>query len=79
MDAHVTRVLETGARRLEGLPPQPFQRLELELDGGLYRGDRVVAQWGGRNALNANGLLREGDRVLVSSDRDPDGTRRYAI
>ncbi|MDP9265256.1 MAG: YibE/F family protein [Chloroflexota bacterium] len=77
-DAHVARVLETGERRVAGRT-QPFQRLALQLDSGLYRGDEVTVQWGGRTALNASGLLREGDRVLVSVTRDANSARTYTI
>ena len=80
IDAHVVRVVEQGTRAAgaPGLPGQPYQRLEIQLDGGLYRGDVVTLEWGGRNALNANGLLGPGDQVLVSQRRDGD-TRQYAI
>jgi uncharacterized membrane protein len=78
-DAHVTRLiaiteLDTpdGARRLT-------QRVEIELDGSLYRGDRVEVGWGGRVPITRNGLLREGDRVLVSQRRTETGSREYAI
>ncbi|GAC1701560.1 MAG: hypothetical protein NVS9B6_16640 [Candidatus Limnocylindrales bacterium] len=80
VDAHVVRVVERGTRGAgaPGLPGQPFQKLEVQLDGGLYRGDLVVLEWGGRNALNANGLLSVGDRVLVSQRREGEA-RQYAI
>ncbi len=77
-DAHVTRVLQTGERIVAGRA-QPFQRLALQLDGGLYRGEEVTVEWGGRAALNASGLLREGDRVLVTVTRDAGNTRTYTI
>jgi uncharacterized membrane protein len=79
LDAHVVRVLETGDRNPApaGLR-QPFQRLELQLDSGLFRGDIVVVEWGGRRALDPGGFLRPGDRVLVTEARD--GLQRnYAI
>ena len=85
IDAHVVRVVSQGTRDLgqpglqPGLPGQPFQTLELQLDGGLYRGDHVTLEWGGRSALNANGLLGAGDRVLVSQRRGDGATRQYAI
>lgn len=79
IEARVVRVVETGERSFEGMAPQPYQRLEVELEGGLYRGDRVLVDWGGRNALNHAGLLREGDRVLVTSAFDQDGERHYSI
>ena len=85
IDAHVVRVVSQGTRDAgqpglqPGLPGQPFQTLELQLDGGLYRGDRVTVQWGGQIALNANGLLAPGDRVLVSQSRGDGDTRQYAI
>jgi uncharacterized membrane protein len=81
IDAHVVRVVSQGTRTAgqPGLPGQPFQLLELELDGGLYRGDHVTLEWGGRPALNANGLLGAGDRVLVSQRRGDANTREYAI
>ena len=80
VDAHVVRVVEQGTRGAgaPGLPGQPFQKLEIQLDGGLYRGDVVKLEWGGRNALNANGLLAAGDRVLVSQRREGEA-RQYAI
>jgi uncharacterized membrane protein len=81
IDAHVVRVVSAGTRTAgqPGLPGQPFQTVELELDGGLYRGDRVTLEWGGHNALNANGLLAPGDRVLVSQRRGDGDARQYAI
>lgn len=81
IDAHVVRVVSQGTRAAgqPGLPGQPFQTVEIELDGGLYRGDRVTLEWGGRVALNANGLLRAGDSVLVSQRRGDNDTRQYAI
>ena len=81
IDAHVVRVVSQGTRAAgqPGLPGQPFQTVELQLDGGLYRGDHVTVEWGGRVALNANGLLAAGDRVLVSQRRDDSGERTYAI
>lgn len=78
-EAHVTReiaatdvVTPDGARQLT-------QRVEIELDGSLYRGDRVEVGWGGRVPITRNGLLRVGDRVLVSQRRADDGSREYAI
>src|SRR5258708_30397192 len=81
IDAHVVRVASQGTRTAgqPGLPGQPFQTVELELDGGLYRGEHVTLEWGGRTALNANGLLAPGDRVLVSQRRGDNNTRQYAI
>ena len=80
VDAHVVRVVEQGTRGAgaPGLSGQPFQKLEIQLDGGLYRGDVVTLEWGGRNALNAQGLLAPGNAVLVSQRRDGD-VRQYAI
>jgi uncharacterized membrane protein len=80
IDAHVVRVVAQGTRTAgqPGLPGQPFQTVELQLDGGLYRGDHVTLEWGGRVALNSNGLLAAGDHVLVSQSREND-TRQYAI
>src|SRR5436190_1898521 len=81
IDAHVLRVVSQGTRTVgqPGIPGQPFQTVELVLDGGLYRGDHVTVEWGGRVALNANGLLSPGDRVLVSQRRGDNDTREYAI
>ncbi len=78
-DAHVVQVVETGDRNPSpsGLR-QPFQRLELGIDSGLYRGDVVSVEWGGRRALDPNGFLRAGDRVLVTETREG-GERRYSI
>ena len=81
IDAHVLRVVSQGTRTAgqPGIPGQPFQIVELVLDGGLYRGDHVTVEWGGRVALNANGLLSPGDHVLVSQRRGDNDTREYAI
>ena len=81
IDAHVVRVISQGTRVAgePGLPGQPFQTVEIELDGSLYRGDHVTLEWGGRVALNSNGLLRPGDHVLVSQNRGDNDTRQYAI
>ena len=68
---HVTEVLENGERAPLGSGlPQPFQRVRVQLDESLYRGEVVELQWGGRRALDANGFLRPGDRVLISVTRD---------
>ena len=79
VSGHVTDVLETGSRTPVGSGmPQPFQRLRVQIDESLYRGDIVELQWGGRRALDSNGFLRPGDRVLLSVVRT--GTERtYAI
>ena len=79
LDAHVVRVIETGDRNPTptGMR-QPYQRLELQLDSGLYRGEVVTVEWGGRRALDPNGFLRAGDQVLVAETRDG-GQRNYAI
>lgn len=75
VEGHVVRVVETSERRFPGVERgQLFQRLEVELDSSLYRGERVTLDWGGRRALNASGLLREGDGVLLTLTRD--GTQR---
>src|SRR5207249_6828354 len=79
LDAHIVRVIETGDRNPTptGMR-QPFQRLELRLDGGLYRGEVVTVECGGRRALGRSGCLQAGDQVLVSESRD--GCQRtYAI
>ena len=81
IDARVVRVVSQGTRDAgqPGLLGQPYQVLELQLDGGLYRGDSVTLEWGGQNALNANGLLAAGDRVLVTQNRGDGSARQYAI
>jgi uncharacterized membrane protein len=81
IDAHVVKIVAQGTREAgqPGLPGQPFQTVEIQLDGGLYRGDDVTLEWGGRVALNSNGLLRAGDHVLVSQSRGDNDTRQYAI
>lgn len=81
IDAHVVRVVAQGTRAAgqPGLPGQPFQTVEIQLDGSLYRGDLLTLEWGGRVALNSNGLLRAGDHVLVSQHRGDNDSREYAI
>lgn len=79
VDAHVVRVIQTGTRPLPGVERgQLFQRLELELDSSLFRGERVEVDWGGVRALSSGGLLYPGDRVLLTVVREGD-TRTYAI
>ncbi|HEX4745219.1 MAG TPA: YibE/F family protein [Candidatus Limnocylindria bacterium] len=78
-DAHVTRVVSTTEQTTPDGLRQLTQRVEIELDGSLYRGDRVEVGWGGRVPITRNGLLRPGDQVLVSQRRAEDGTREYAI
>ena len=73
IDGHVVTVLASGDR--EGAK---FQRLAVELDESLYRGEIVELEWGGRRALNENGFLAPGDRVLLSLSRDGN-TRTYTI
>ncbi|MEK7863524.1 MAG: YibE/F family protein, partial [Chloroflexota bacterium] len=77
--AHVVAVLEVGDRAPAGGMPQPYQRLRVALDESLYRGDVVELQWGGRRALDPNGFLRPGDRVLLSVSRGETNERTYAI
>ena len=73
IDGHVVRVLETGDRG-----GAKYQRLAVQLDGSLYRGDVVELEWGGRRALNENGFLAPGDRVVLNLTRDGN-TRTYTI
>jgi uncharacterized membrane protein len=73
IDGHVVGVLESGDR-----DDAKFQRLAVELDESLYRGEIVEVQWGGRRALNENGFLAPGDRVLLTLTRDGN-TRTYTI
>lgn len=79
IDGHVTSVIEVGDRNASGQGmPYPFQKLKVQLDGGLYRGDVVDVEWGGRRALHPGGFLSTGDRVLLTESRDG-SVRRYAI
>jgi uncharacterized membrane protein len=79
IEGHVVRVIETGQRTIPGAERgQLFQRLDVQLDSSLFRGEKVSLEWGGRRALNASGLLHEGDRVLLALSRE--GTQRtYTI
>ncbi len=79
VSGHVTEVLEVGDRAPAGGGlSQPFQRLKVQIDESLYRGDIVELQWGGRRALDPNGFLHPGDRVLLSVTRTGN-ERAYAI
>src|SRR5436309_12036609 len=73
IDAHVVRVIETGDH--EGAQ---YQRLAVQLDGSLYRGEVEELEWDGRRALNENGFLAPGDRVLLTLSRTGN-TRTYTI
>lgn len=79
VEAHVVRVIENGQRTIPGAAGgQLSQRLEVELDSSLFRGEHQTIEWAGRRALDLQGLLRAGDHVLLSVSRDGD-TRTYAI
>jgi uncharacterized membrane protein len=73
IDAHVVTVIAAGDH--EGAK---YQRLAVQLDGSLYRGDVVELEWDGRRALNENGFLAPGDRVLLTLSRSGN-TRTYTI
>jgi uncharacterized membrane protein len=73
IDGHVVRVLASGDR--EGAK---YQRLAVQLDDSLYRGEVVEIEWDGRRALNENGFLSPGDRVLLTLSREGN-TRVYTI
>lgn len=73
IDGHVVSVLASGDR--EGAK---YQRLAVQLDDSLYRGEVVELEWDGRRALNENGFLSPGDRVLLTLSRDGN-TRTYTI
>ena len=73
IDAHVVRVVAAGDH--DGAK---YQRLAVQLDGSLYRGEVVELEWDGRRALNENGFLSPGDRVLLALTRDGN-TRTYTI
>jgi uncharacterized membrane protein len=76
---HVVEVLEVGDRVPVGSGmAAPFQRLRIQLDESLYRGETVELEWGGRRALDANGFLRPGDRVLLTVTREGNA-RTYSI
>src|SRR2546426_4946331 len=55
-----------------------YQRLKVQLDESLYRGEVVELEWDGRRALNENGFLAPGDRVLLTLSRDGN-IRTYTI
>lgn len=73
VDAHVVRVIAAGDH--DGAK---YQQLAVQLDGSLYRGDVVELEWDGRRALNENGFLSPGDRVLLTLTRDGN-IRKYTI
>ncbi len=79
VEAHVVRVIENGERTVPGVPgAQLFQRLEIQLDSSLFRGETQTVEWTGRRALDRAGLLHEGDRLLLSVLREGD-KRTYAV
>ena len=76
---HVVDVLEVGDRpQPQTGVTQPYERVRVELDESLYRGERVDLEWTGHRALDATGSLQRGDSVLLSVTRDGD-QRTYAI
>ncbi len=78
VEAHVVQVIEQGQRDVPGAAPQPFERLEVELDSSLYRGERHTVEWNGRRGLGPTGFLREGDRVLLAVSREG-AARSYTV
>lgn len=79
VEAHVVRVVENGERTVPGVSgTQLFQRLEVQLDSSLFRGEHETIEWSGHPALDTAGLLRPGDRVLLSVVREGD-KRTYQI
>src|SRR5439155_24180968 len=79
VSGHVTEIVEVGSREPVGSGmPQPFQVVRVQLEESLYRGEVVELQWGGRRALDPNGFLHVGDRVLLSVTRDGNN-RTYSI
>ena len=73
IDGDVVQVLASGDH--EGAK---YQRLAVQLDGSLYRGEVVELEWDGRRALNENGFLTPGDRVLLTLSREGNN-RTYTI
>jgi len=73
IDGHVVKVIASGDR--DGAK---YQRLAVQLDDSLYRGEVVELEWDGRRALNENGFLSPGDRVLLTLSREGN-TRTYTI
>jgi uncharacterized membrane protein len=73
IDGHVVRVIASGDR--DGAK---YQKLAVQLDESLYRGEVVELEWDGRRALNENGFLAAGDRVLLTLSREGN-TRTYTI
>ena len=73
IDGHVVRVITAGDR--DGAK---YQRLAVQLDDSLYRGEVVELEWDGRRALNENGFLSPGDPVLLTLSREGN-TRTYTI
>ena len=79
VSGHVVEVLESGDHGAVGSGmPRLFQRLRVQLDESLYRGEVVELEWGGRRALDTNGFLHPGDRVLLSVTRSGND-RTYSI
>ncbi len=79
VEAHVVRVLANGERTVPGVAgSQVFQRVEVQLDSSLFRGEHETIEWSGHPALDASGLLRPGDHVLLSVLREG-ATRTYQI
>jgi len=73
IDGHVVKVIASGDR--DGAK---YQRLAVQLDDSLYRGEVVELEWDGRRALNENGFLSPGDPVLLTLSREGN-TRTYTI
>ncbi len=79
VSGHVVEVLESGDHGTAGGgTPTLFQRLRVQLDESLYRGEVEELEWGGRRALDPNGFLHPGDRVLLSVSRNGND-RTYSI
>ncbi len=76
--ARVVAVLDEGTVDMGG-SPQPFQRLELELEQGTLDGQQVVVDHGTLGLTNEALTFRVGDRVLAEHTRTPDGDDLFVI
>ena len=79
VSGRVTEIVEVGETAGVGSGmAQPYQIVRVQLEESLYRGEVYEVRWGGRRALDPNGFLRVGDRVLLSVTRDGNN-RTYTI
>lgn len=76
--AKVVAILEDRQATLGGVP-QPYQKVELEMQSGPSKGQRIIVDHGGEVTIREYQKVRVGERVVVLKTVEVDGTDAYYI